>query len=131
MFNKVILMGRLARDVDARQTPSGKTVARFTLAVDRRQGKNTQGQQTADFFNIVAWERLADFCSNYLQKGTKILLEGQLQSRSYEAQDGSKRYVTEVVARDIEFAESKGSQSNTQQIGQIQGTEVEDFTIPF
>ena len=124
-------MGRLARDVDARQTPSGKTVARFTLAVDRRQGKNTQGQQTADFFNIVAWERLADFCSNYLQKGTKILLEGQLQSRSYEAQDGSKRYVTEVVARDIEFAESKGSQSNTQQIGQIQGTEVEDFTIPF
>lgn len=130
-MNKVILMGRLAKDVDVRQTPSGKTVARFTLAVDRRQGKNTQGQQTADFLNIVAWERLADFCSNYLQKGTKILLEGQLQSRSYEAQDGSKRYVTEVVARDIEFAESKGSQSNTQQIGQIQGTEVEDFTIPF
>ena len=131
MFNKVILMGRLARDVDARQTPSGKTVARFTLAVDRRQGKNTQGQQTADFLNIVAWERLADFCSNYLQKGTKILLEGQLQSRSYEAQDGSKRYVTEVVARDIEFAESKGSQSNTQQIGQVQGTAVTDDDIPF
>ena len=131
MFNKVILMGRLAKDVDVRQTPSGKTVARFTLAVDRRQGKNTQGQQTADFLNIVAWEKLADFCSNYLQKGTKILLEGQLQSRSYEAQDGSKRYVTEVVARDIEFAESKGSQSSTQQIGQIQGTAVDDFTIPF
>ena len=131
MYNKVILMGRLAKDVDARQTPSGKTVARFTLAVDRRQGKNTQGQQTADFLNIVAWERLADFCSNYLRKGTKILLEGQLQSRSYEAQDGSKRYVTEVVARDIEFAESKGSQSSTQQIGQIQGTEVDDITIPF
>lgn len=131
MFNKVILMGRLAKEVDVRQTPSGKTVARFTLAVDRRQGKNTQGQQTADFLNIVAWEKLADFCSNYLRKGTKILLEGQLQSRSYEAQDGSKRYVTEVVARDIEFAESKGSQSNTQQIGQVQGTAVDDFTIPF
>jgi single-strand DNA-binding protein len=130
-MNKVILMGRLAREVDARQTPSGKTVARFTLAVDRRQGKNTQGQQTADFLNIVAWERLADFCSNYLQKGTKILLEGQLQSRSYEAQDGSKRYVTEVVARDIEFAESKGSQSTTQQIGQVQGTAVTDDDIPF
>lgn len=131
MYNKVILMGRLAKDVDVRQTPSGKTVARFTLAVDRRQGKNTQGQQTADFLNIVAWERLADFCSNYLRKGTKILLEGQLQSRSYEAQDGSKRYVTEVVARDIEFAESKGSQPNTQQIGQVQGTAVDDFDIPF
>lgn len=131
MFNKVILMGRLSKEVDARQTPSGKTVARFTLAVDRRQGKNTQGQQTADFLNIVAWERLADFCSNYLRKGTKILLEGQLQSRSYEAQDGSKRYVTEVVARDIEFAESKGSQSNTQQIGQVQGTAVTDDDIPF
>ena len=131
MFNKVILMGRLAKDVDVRKTPSGKTVARFTMAVDRRQGKNTHGQQTADFLNIVAWESLADFCSNYLRKGTKILLEGQLQSRSYEAQDGSKRYVTEVVARDIEFAESKGSQSNTQLIGQIQGTEVQDDTIPF
>ena len=131
MFNKVILMGRLAKEVDVRQTASGKTVARFTLAVDRRQGKNTQGQQTADFLNIVAWEKLADFCSNYLQKGTKILLEGQLQSRSYEVQDGSKRYVTEVVARDIEFAESKGSQSNTQQIGQVQGTAVTDDDIPF
>lgn len=131
MFNKVILMGRLAKDVDARNTTSGKTVARFTLAVDRRQRKNTNGQQTADFLNIVAWESLADFCSNYLRKGTKILLEGQLQSRSYEAQDGSKRYVTEVVARDIEFAESKGSQSNTQLIGQIQGTAVTDDDIPF
>ena len=130
-MNKVLMIGRMTKDPETRYTQSGTAVATFTLAVDRRQGKNTQGQQTADFLNIVAWEKLADFCSNYLQKGTKILLEGQLQSRSYEAQDGSKRYVTEVVARDIEFAESKGSQSSTQQIGQIQGTAVDDFTIPF
>jgi single-strand DNA-binding protein len=72
---------------------------------------------------------MAEFCQNYLRKGTKILLEGQLQSRSYEAQDGSKRYVTEVNTLDIEFAESK--KDNTQQAGTIQGTAVDDITIPF
>lgn len=122
-------MGRLARDVDTRTTQSGKTVSRFTIAVDRR--KHVEGQPSADFLNCVAWGKMAEFCQNYLRKGTKILLEGQLQSRSYEALDGSKRYVTEVVARDIEFAESKGSQSTTQQAGVIEGTEVDDFTIPF
>ena len=105
-MNKVILMGRLARDPDVRSTQSGKSVARMTIAVDRRVGRNAQpGQPTADFLNLVAWERMAEFCQNYLRKGTKILVEGRLQSRSYEAQDGSKRYVTEVSVTDIEFAE--------------------------
>lgn len=125
MYNKVILMGRLARDVDTRTTQSGKTVSRFTLAVDRR--KHAEGQPSADFLNCIAWGKMAEFCQNYLRKGTKILLEGQLQSRSYEANDGSKRYVTEVNTLDIEFAESK--KDTTQQAGAIQGTAVDD--IPF
>lgn len=107
-MNKVILMGRLARDPDVRTTQSGKSVARMTIAVDRRMSRNADsGQATADFLNLVAWERLAEFAGNYLHKGSKILVEGRLQSRSYEAQDGSKRYVTEVNVSDIEFCESK------------------------
>lgn len=132
-MNKVILMGRLAKDADVRTTQSGKAVARMTIAVDRRISKDAPpNTPRADFLNLVAWGKLAEFCQNYMHKGTKILVEGRLQSRSYEAQDGSKRYVTEVNVTDIEFAESKGNgQSNTQQIGQIQGTAVDDFTIPF
>lgn len=125
-MNKVTLMGRLARDVDTRTTQSGKTVSRFTLAVDRR--KHAEGQPSADFLNCIAWGKMAEFCQNYLRKGTKILLEGQLQSRSYEAQDGSKRYVTEINTLDIEFAESK---KDNAQVGEIQGTAVDDITIPF
>lgn len=107
-MNKVILMGRLARDPDVRTTQSGKSVARMTIAVDRRMSKSADsGQATADFLNLVAWERLAEFAGNYLHKGSKILVEGRLQSRSYEAQDGSKRYVTEVNVSDVEFCESK------------------------
>ena len=108
-MNKVILMGRLARDPDVRTTQSGKSVARMTIAVDRRMSRSAadSGQPTADFLSLVAWERLAEFAGNYLHKGSKILVEGRLQSRSYEAQDGSKRYVTEVNVSDIEFCESK------------------------
>ncbi len=107
-MNKVILMGRLARDPDVRTTQSGKSVARMTIAVDRRMSRNADSNQpSADFLNLVAWERLAEFSGNYLHKGSKILVEGRLQSRSYEAQDGTKRYVTEVNVSDIEFCESK------------------------
>ena len=107
-MNKVILMGRLARDPDVRTTQSGKSVARMTIAVDCRMSRNADSNQpSADFLNLVAWERLAEFSGNYLHKGSKILVEGRLQSRSYEAQDGTKRYVTEVNVSDIEFCESK------------------------
>lgn len=124
-MNKVVLMGRIARDPDVRTTQSGKNVARMTIAVDRR--KKVEGQPSADFLNLVAWERLADFCKNYLRKGTKILVEGKLQSRSYEASDGSKRYVTEIAVSDIEFCESKKNESPEQ--GNMFGQAVDD--IPF
>ena len=130
MFNKVILMGRLAKDVDVRSTQSGKSVARMTIAVDRPYSSNRQvGQPTADFLNLIAWEKKADFAGKYLHKGSKILVEGRLETRSYEAQDGSKRYVTEVKVSDIEFAESKQSASHNSDTGF--GQTVDDDDIPF
>ena len=126
-MNKVILMGRLARDPDVRTTQGGKTVARMTLAVDRR--KSADGQQEADFLSLVAWEKLADIAGNYLHRGSKILVEGRLQSRSYEAQDGSKRYVTEVVLSNIEFCESR-KQETAGPAGQFGATATQE-DIPF
>ena len=103
-MNKVILIGRLARDPEVRYTQTGKPVATFALAVDRRFARNADnGQPTADFIPIVAWNKLAEICGNNLVKGRRISVEGRMQVRSYDAQDGSKRYVTEVVASDIEF----------------------------
>ena len=111
-MNKVIMMGNLARDPEIRYTQSGKAVAGFAIAVNRRTRSDNPQQPTADFFNVTAWEKLADFCGKYLSKGTRIVLEGRLQSRSYEAQDGSKRNVVEIVATDIEFANSKRQDSS-------------------
>ena len=108
-MNKVILTGNLARDPEVRYTQSGKAVASFAIAVSRtwKRSTDTQQQQTTDFINIVAWEKSAEFCGKYLTKGSRILVEGRLQTRTYDAQDGSKRYITEVVSENIEFAGAK------------------------
>lgn len=106
-MNKVILAGRLVRDPEVRYTQTGKAVASFTLAVNRRFGRNADQQQTADFIPIVVWDKLAEVCGNNLVKGSQVLIEGRMQVRSYDAQDGSKRYVTEVVAQELEFMGSK------------------------
>ena len=111
-MNKVIVTGNLARDPEVRYTQTGKAVAGFSIAVNRGWRSKTDNQQpTADFFNVTAWDKLAEFCGKYLTKGTRILLEGRLQARSYEAQDGSKRNVVEIVANDIEFAGAKRQDS--------------------
>ena len=102
-MNKVILVGRLAQDPEVRYTATGKAVATFSLAVSRRVG---QGQESTDFIPIVSWEKLAEICGNNLTKGRRILVEGRLQIRSYEAQDGQKRRVAEVIAQNIEFLDS-------------------------
>lgn len=104
-MNKVILVGRFTRDPDLRTTTTGKSVATFSLAVDRRYKQ--EGQPTADFFNIVAWGRQAEVICRYLGKGRQIALSGHLQSRSYDGKDGVKRYVTEVVLEDFDFIGSK------------------------
>ena len=138
-MNKVILIGRLARDPEIRYTQSGKAVASFSLAVSRRVRNPQDGQQTADFIPIVAWEKLAEICGNNLIKGSQIMVEGRMQVRNYDAQDGSKRYVTEVVAQDIEFMGSKpngsdGKQGNESSLGgasQFGGEVMPDEEIPF
>ncbi|UYO61847.1 single-stranded DNA-binding protein [Acetobacterium wieringae] len=115
-MNKVILVGRLTRDPEMKNTNSGKTVTRFSLAVDRRF-KNKDGQKEADFINIVVWGKQAEFASQYLSKGSQISLSGRLQVSSYDGQDGQRRYVTEVVADEITFLSSKkdgGNSANTQ-----------------
>ena len=104
-MNKAILIGNLANDPESRTTASGVSVCQFRLAVQRRFA-NQQGVREADFFNIVAWRQTAELCARYLSKGRKVAVEGTIQNRSYDAQDGSKRYVTEIVADQVEFLSS-------------------------
>ncbi|MBR5137720.1 MAG: single-stranded DNA-binding protein [Clostridia bacterium] len=112
-MNKVFLMGRLVRDPELRMTATGTPVCSFSLAVDRsfaRQGE----ERKADFFNIVAWRNQAEFCKKYLTKGTKIIVIGSIQNRSWDDQNGQKHYATDIIAEEINFAESKRSDNYTQ-----------------
>ena len=109
-MNKVILMGRLTRDPQVRYTQGqdSMAIARFTLAVDRR-GRKQEGQQDADFPSCVAFGKSAEFVEKYVHQGTKIVLTGRIQTGSYTNKDNIKVYTTEVIAEDIEFAESKAA----------------------
>ena len=110
-MNKVMLIGRLTKDAELRYTQSGTAVASFTVAVDRQYKKGEERQ--ADFINCIAWQKTAEFVSQYFKKGSKIALEGRLQVRSYDAQDGHKRWATEVVVEQVEFVDSKAKNENT------------------
>ena len=106
-MNKVILMGRLTKDVEIRYTQTNNTaVASINLAVNRRFVKEGEERQ-ADFFNIVAWGKLGEFCSKYFKKGQQVGIIGRLQTRNWEDEQGQKHYVTEVVAEEAYFADSK------------------------
>ena len=105
-MNKVILIGNLANDPETRTTQSGITQCTFRLAVQRRFA-NAQGVREADFLPIVCWRQTAELCARYLSKGRKVAVEGSIQTRSYDAQDGSKRYVTEIIADSVEFLSSR------------------------
>lgn len=111
-MNKVILIGRLTRDPELRQTPTGAANCQFSIAVNRNF-RNKDGVVEADFFNIVVWNKPAENIARYCSKGTQVCVEGRLQNRSYDAQDGTKRYVTEVIASNVEFLSSKGSTTST------------------
>ncbi len=102
MLNRIVLIGRLTADPALRFTPNGVAVCGFTLAVDR-PFKNQQGERETDFIDIVVWRKLAETCANHLSKGRLVGVEGRLQVRSYEAQDGSKRKAAEVIADNIQF----------------------------
>lgn len=108
MLNRVILIGRLTKDPELRYTPSGVAVATFTLAVDR-PFTNQQGTKEADFLNIVTWRQLAETCANYLRKGRLTAVEGRIQVRNYENNEGKRVYVTEIIADNVRFLESAGS----------------------
>lgn len=107
-MNKVVLLGRLVRDPETRYTQGNNTaVCSFSLAVNRRFKQ--EGQPDADFINIVAWNKTAEFCSKYFVKGQQVAICGHIQTRNYDDKDGKKVYVTEVVAEEVYFADSKKS----------------------
>ncbi len=111
MINRVVLVGNLTRDPELKMTPSGVNVASFSIAVSR-QYKNANGEREADFINCVAWRGLAETLTRYCKKGSQIAVEGRMQTRNYDAQDGSKRYVTEIVADNIQFLNTRNSSGN-------------------
>ena len=121
-------IGRLTRDPNVKYTQSGKAVASFTLAIDRRRSGDAEKQ--ADFISCVAWEKTAEVIAQYVSKGQKIAVEGRIQTRSYDANDGTKRYVTEVVVNSMEFCDSKSGQQLSD-AKEFAGTAVPDEDIPF
>ena len=108
MLNVVAIMGRLARDPELRQTTTGKNVASFRIACDRGR-RDANGQSQADWIDVVAWDRLAEFVCKYFQKGSLIVVDGRLQTRSYQDKTGANRTAVEVVANNINFAGPKSS----------------------
>ena len=121
MVNNVVLVGRLVRDVDLRQTSTGKMMTYFTLAVNRNF-KNEQGEQAADFIGCVAFDKKAENMARFLSKGSLISVEDRISTRNFQGNDGKTVYVTEVVASNITFLESKKQQGNTTQYGQVQNS---------
>lgn len=126
-MNHVSMIGRLTKIPDIRQTNTGKNVCSFTLAVNRRY-KDAQGNAAADFFSVQAWEKLAELCARYLDKGSKVFISGELRNRSYEANDGSKRTVTEIIANEVEFLSPKAEPA-TPPVEEWE--QVEDSDLPF
>ncbi len=117
MINKAILMGRLTRDPELRHTNSGTPVCSFSIAVDNGYGENRQ----TDFINCVAWNKTAEFVSNYFGKGKMIIVIGRISTRTWEGQDGKKNYSTEVVVSEVSFGESKRSQDGGSSFAPEQG----------
>lgn len=111
-MNKVFLIGRLTRDPELRYTGSNVAVASFAIAVNRNY-TNQAGEREADFINVVVWRKQAENVKNYLSQGSQVAIDGRIQTRSYDGEDGKKRYITEVVADNVEFLGSKGSNQAT------------------
>ena len=138
-MNKAILIGRLASDPEVTTTSSGISKCSFRLAVPRRY-INEHGERETDFLPIIAWRTTADLCGRYLAKGRQCAVEGTIQTRSYDAQDGTKRYVTEIIAESVEFLGSRDSgqqETHSDTVKKAQSTfgkdfvEVHDDELPF
>ncbi|WP_075983351.1 single-stranded DNA-binding protein [Bacillus massilinigeriensis] len=126
MMNRVVLVGRLTRDPELRYTPNGVPVASFTLAVNR-SFTNQQGEREADFINCVVWRKPAENVANYLKKGSLAGVDGRIQTRSYEGQDGKRVYVTEVLAESVQFLEPKNASGGNG--GNFGGQRTQDFSF--
>lgn len=122
-MNKIILMGRLVRDPEITSTAAGTTIARFSIAVDRRFKR--EGDPEADFFSCNAFGKTAEFVERYLKKGTKVTLDGRMENNNYTNKEGQKVYDNRVIVNEIEFAESKNAASNN--AAQEQQTSSDDF----
>jgi len=110
-MNKVIQIGRIVREIELRYSPSGTAVATFTIAVNRDR-TNSKGEREADFLPCVVFQKQAENCANYLTKGSQICIEGRLQTRNYDAKDGTKRYVTEIIGERVQFLDSRSDQKS-------------------
>ncbi len=134
-MNKVFQIGNLTKDPEVRSTGSGISVCSFTIAVQRRF-QSQAGEKVTDFFPVTCWRTLADNCGIYLSKGSKVAVVGELQTRSYEAKDGTKRYVTEIVADEVEFltpksaGEQRGYESQDA-LSQQGFQDIDDGELPF
>ncbi len=131
-MNKCVLIGRLTKDLDLRYTQSGTAVAQFTLAVDRQFSK----EKETDFIPCIVWGKTAENCANYIGKGSLVAVEGRIQVRTYEAKDGGKRWVTEVIAEQVRFLDRRGQgqeQQQGQDVSERYGYEVKfsEDDIPF
>lgn len=129
-MNHVVLIGRLTRDPELRYTPNGVAVANFTLAVDR-PFTNQAGEREADFIPVVAWQKLGENCANYLAKGRLCAVEGRLQIRSYDTQDGQKRRVAEVVAANVQFLDRAKENSGQTEPSREDIGEIDLDDLPF
>lgn len=129
-MNSIVLMGRLVKDPEVRYTSTGKVVCQFTLAVDR-PFTNQNGQKEADFIPAVIWGKQGEIAGNSLSKGHRALVEGRLQIRNYTAKDGSKRYVSEVIAGRFEFIEKRADVAPQQPAPQQGGMESFGSEVPF
>ncbi len=117
-LNKVILAGRIVADPELKQTPSGASVVSLRIAVNRRfQSRDAQQQNEADFFNVTAWQNTAEFIAKYFRKGSAICICGRIQNRSWVDQNGQKRYMTDIIAEEANFVESRNSQENSMSAG--------------
>lgn len=134
-MNKAIIIGNLCNDPEAFTTQSGLSRSTFRVAV-QRQFKNSDGKREADFLTVVAWRQTADFCNKYLAKGRKVAVEGSIQTRSYDAQDGTKRFVTEIIASSVEALDSANADPGPtpppiHDDAPNDFTEVDDSELPF
>ena len=129
-MNKVFLIGRLTRNPELRYTGNNTAVASFSIAVNRNFS-NQQGEREADFINIVVWRKQAENVKNYLQQGSQVAIDGRIQTRSYDDNNGQKRYVTEVVADNVEFLGSKNSSGNSSNMKNSTGSKSEPTPYDF